>query len=745
MTKAFTRSIAIAGVALMFAGRAPDLSRVPAEPAQPAVFPGFLERYAATRGFSLGQPRSVQLTPDADAVLFLRSGPRSFVQDLYSFDLASAKERVLITVDKILGSAEEHLTREELARRERSRTSTKGIVSYQMSEDGKNILAPLSGRLFVIDRASGAVKELVGAPGFPIDPQFSRDGSKVACVREGDLYVLDVASGAETRVTRGATTTVTHGLAEFVAQEEMGRFHGTWWSPDGATIAYQETDTAGLETFFIADPMNPDKEPSSWPYPRPGKKNADVKLGVISAAGGETTWVQWDRQAYPYLADVTWEPNSPLAILVENREQTHELLLAVDPATGKTTTLLEEHDDAWLNLHESMPRWLPDGSGFLWLSERSGESQLELRERDGGWIRAVTPAGFGLRRLVDVDEAKGEVIVAASTEPTQSHLWRLPLDPTKGSPTALTTEPGLHGAIFAKRHGAFVQTSTTLHGEIQSIVRRADGSRAGELASTAERPPMDANLEITTAPGPDGFRAAIVRPRDFDGAKRYPVLVSVYGGPGSQTVTAARRAYLLDQWYADHGFIVVSIDGHGTPGRGRAWERATKNNFIDIPLSDQVTALRSLGAKYKEMDLTRVGIWGWSFGGYFSAMAVMRRPDVFRVGVAGAPVADFADYDTHYTERFLGLPEKNAEGYRACSVLTYCKDLERPLLIIHGTADDNVYFMHSLKMTDALFRAGKSFEFLPLCNFTHMVPDPLVTSRLQSRILEFLEKGTATY
>jgi len=295
----------------------------------------------------------------------------------------------------------------------------------------------------------------------------------------------------------------------------------------------------------------------------------------------------------------------------------------------------------------------------------------------------------------------------------------------------------MHGATFARHHGAFVQFSDTLAGEIHALVRRADGSRIGELLSLAERPPIEVSLELTKAPTADAFRAAIVRPRTFDPARRYPVLVNVYGGPLSQTVTAARRAYLLRQWYADHGFIVVSIDGRGTPGRGRAWERAIKNNFIDKPLDDQVTALLSLAEKHKEMDLTRAGIWGWSFGGYFSAMALMRRPDVFRAGVAGAPVADFADYDTHYTERYLGLPEKNAAGYKACSVLTYCKDLARPLLIIHGTVDDNVYFMHSLKLTDALFRAGKNFEFLPLSSFTHMVPDPLVTDRIESRTLNF--------
>jgi dipeptidyl-peptidase-4 len=234
-----------------------------------------------------------------------------------------------------------------------------------------------------------------------------------------------------------------------------------------------------------------------------------------------------------------------------------------------------------------------------------------------------------------------------------------------------------------------------------------------------------------------------VRPADYRPGTAYPVIVSVYGGPHSQQVTQAGRNYLLEQWLADHGFMVVSIDGRGTPARGRAWERALKGNLIDSPLADQVEALHALGASHPELDLTRVGIYGWSFGGYFAAMATLRRPDVFRAGVAGAPVTDWRDYDTHYTERYMDLPDSNAEGYRAASTLTYADRLERPLLIAHGTADDNVFFLNSMKLCDALFRAGKPFEFLPLTGFTHMVPDPLVTARLYQRIAEFLEDHVA--
>jgi dipeptidyl-peptidase-4 len=277
-------------------------------------------------------------------------------------------------------------------------------------------------------------------------------------------------------------------------------------------------------------------------------------------------------------------------------------------------------------------------------------------------------------------------------------------------------------------------------GERSWSVHRRDGSEAARLRSAAEPAPSVPNLEFSTV-GKRGFHAAIIRPRAFEAGRKYPVLVSVYTGPTSQTVILAPWPYLLDQWFADHGFIVVTLDGRGTPGRGREWQRVIKGNLIDVELDDQVEGLQALGAKYVEMDLARVGVFGWSFGGYFSAMAAMRRPDVYKAGIAGAPVCDWQDYDTHYTERYLGLPEQNPDGYRKSSVLTYCAGLKVPLLVIHGTADDNVYFLNSLKMTDALFRAGKHYDFLVLPGFTHMVPDPIVVRSLETRIVDFFTEN----
>lgn len=700
----------------------------------------FLAQYAATRRFGAGRPASIKVTPTGDAVLFLRSGPRSFVQDLFAFDTTTGQERVLLTADRILQGAEEHLTPEEKARRERMRQSARGITSYQLSKDGGRILITLSGRMYVIERRSGEVTPLPEEGGFPLDPQFSPDASKVACVREGELYVIHIADETQTKLTSGAGRDITHGLSEFVAQEEMGRFHGYWWSPDSERIVFQRTDTSRVERLHIMELTHPEQSPQDWPYPKPGKANAQVALGIISANGGETTWVPWDGEAYPYLAMVTWMENSPLTILVQNRPQTEELLLSVDHTTGYSTTLLKETDPAWINLDQDMPHWLEDGSAFLWTTERNGAWQLELRGRNGALVRSLTPTDFRFKGFVSCDNRVRNVYMSGGEDPTQTQVFRASLVLEQPHLSQVSSGPGSHSFTFAHDHSVYVHTHSGIDGKEQIVVRRADGSEVGRLTSVAEEPPFVPHVELTTVGGDPLFYAAIIRPRDFNPGLKYPVIVSVYGGPHGQMVSASPRRYLLNQWMADHGFIVVTIDGRGTPNRGREWERAIKGDLIKIPLQDQVTALQWLGNQYRELDLSRVGIHGGSFGGYFTAHAVMQRPDVYHAGVAVASVCDWLDYDTHYTERYMGMPEENPDGYQNAAVQTYADRLERPLLIIHGTADDNVYFLHSLKMSDALFRAGKHHEFLPLGGFTHMVPDPLVTQRLNTGILSFFKE-----
>jgi dipeptidyl-peptidase-4 len=700
--------------------------------------PSFLRSFGETRGFLLGRPTGIKPTPAGDAVLFLRSAPRQGTLALYELTVATGQTRELVTPAQLLGGAEEKLSVEEKARRERMRIVDRGFTSYGLSHDGQLVLLPLSGQVYVHDRAgpqAGRIRK-VGQPG-AIDPRFSPDGRHVAYVRDHDLHVAEVASGRERRLTRGGSEALTRGLAEFVAQEEMSRFEGFFWSPDSRQLAYCEVDHAGMERFTIADPARPEKPAASFPYPRAGQANARVRLGVIGAGGGRTTWVRWDAERYPYLARVLWkEAKAPLTILVQTRDQREQALLAVDPRSGATRVLHVENDDAWVELDGDLPRWLPDGRGFLVASERSGQRALELRKADGALDRVLVPRAFHALSGLAEDGASAHVLVAT---PTTTALTRIDLR-GEGAPFPLTTDAAEHQVVFSRNGGVHVDTRTARDALPESTVYRRDGerwTRVAVLPSVAEAPPFRVNLELVTVGSERKFAAAVIRPRAFERGRKYPVLVNVYGGPTSLVVRSDERHYLLPQWIADHGVVVVAIDNRGTPRRDRAWSRAIKGSFGQVPLDDQVQGLRALGARFPELDLARVGIYGWSFGGYMAALAVLRRPDVFRAAVAGAPVVDWRDYDTHYTERYLDRPQANPAGYDASNLLTYAPRLERPLLLVHGTGDDNVYFFHSLKLADALFRAGRPYEFLPL-SVTHQLSDPLVRERLWQRTVEFL-------
>ncbi len=703
----------------------------------------FLDRYSATRGFRSGTPTAIGIPRDASEVLFLRSGPRDRVQSLWSFDVRTGTEREVLSGSRLLGGSEETLSPEERARRERLRMTARGLSSFQLSKDGGRVLIPFSGRLFLMERASGAVRELgaarAGAPAPPADDaRLSPDGTQLSLVRAGEMRVLDIASGAERVVAKPESAEVTYGLPEFVAQEEMDRFEGYWWSPDSRWLAVQRTNHAGVERLRIMDPSNPTQAPEENPYPRPGMKNDDVRLAIYPAAGGTAVWAQWDHDAWPYLCSVLWPEAGPLTIYVMDRRQQHASLLRVDPATGRTAPLLGEHDTAWLNLPVGAPQWLADGRSMLWIAEHDDTGpELDLQLPDGT-SRRLTPAGLRVRELVAVDRVRATAWFLASDEPCETHLWSVELKkPWKV--TRAAPEPGLESAVFAPTGALRVRTLVPELGATHWRVEGADGKLLGELRSVAEAPGLEPVVEWTRV-GPDSLRAFVVRPRNFQRGSRYPVIDWAYAGPHSQRVVRSNRRYLLEQWLADQGFIVVTVDGHGTPGRGRSFERAIRGDFIGPALADHRLALRELCARFPEMDRARIGAFGWSFGGYYAAQAVLQAPETYRASVAGAPVVDWHDYDTFYTERYLGVPPLDSAAYTRSSVLLKASSLSRPLLVIHGTADDNVYFVHSLKLADALNRANRSWEFLPLPGQTHVVSAPEQVRQVYGRALEFFHR-----
>jgi dipeptidyl-peptidase-4 len=694
----------------------------------PALNVRLLEDSAATFNFRLGLPAPLAVTPDG-CVLFRRTPAREFAADLYELDTKTGAVRVLATAHDLLGTGNEHLSDAEKARRERSRTATRGVVDIDVSDDGRTVVIPLAGKLYLVDRASGA-RRTVDPGGEAYDPHISPDGTRIAFVRDGDLWVVEGNSGAR-RLTKHPEG-FEYGVAEFAAQEELDRRRGFWWSPDSKLLLFQRSDLRPVDTIYVADSRHNDKLPVPFKYPRAGRANAVVDLGLVDAAGGEPRWLPWDLDAFPYLARVVWsEATRVPTIVVLSREQQNLSALTLDAAAW--TPLVTEHDDAWVDVPrtgsigyvEGTPLWTTSDQ-FLWQTERDGAWALELRDRERR-MRALTPPDFGLRGLVGVDG--DAAIVEASPDPTKQDIWRIPL--AGGAPQRITGGDGVSSA--ALDHGVLIVTTLLHAGGRRTLV--IAGGKSFELPSVAEQPGLAPTTQIeTVAIGGRTHYAAITRPRTFDARNKYPVLLKVYGGPSVVMVEDARDGYVMDQWYADAGFIVVRSDNRGTPHRDRAWKRAVLEDLITVPLDDQVAVLQALGARHRELDLARVGVFGWSFGGYFSTMAVLLRPDVFACAVAGAPVTDWTLYDTAYTERYMREPAHNAEGYAHTSALTHAAKLSRPLLVIHGITDDNVHFAHTLALIEALYVAGKYANVITL-SATHMVPDPkLALAREQVQI-----------
>jgi dipeptidyl-peptidase 4 len=690
----------------------------------------FLRDYAETRRFQAGRPTAVRLAAGGAAALFLRSGPRSAVQALHETDLATGATRLLVDPERLAAGAA--LTPEERARLERQRITARGLTHFELSSDGSTVIAGLGGKLFAVDRETGAATALDTGEA-PLDPRLSPDGALLAYARGGELHVLDLATNRERALTSGAPTGVSRGLAEFVAQEEMDRDRGFWWSPDGRLLAYQETDEREVEKLSLSDPLRPEQPPVVFAYPRAGGENAKVRLGVVPVAGGETTWVTWDAERWPYLCRVSWERGAPLAIQVLDRAQQETGVLAVDPATGRTKVLLVEKDAAWVNLAKRLPLWRGDGQGFFWMTERSGAPEVELRDASGERVATWIPASAGFGELVGWDEERSALWFIGGPDPTQDQLYVV----RGGAPPERVGPPGPASvsAVLAADGATVAITRTTLRDhaqtEVWSVTGAAPAVRLATVPSVAEEPPAP-TTEIRKVGAGEGLWSSVTRPRGLEGGSKLPVIVQVYGGPQHREVT--HRPAILQQWLADRGFVVVSIDGRGTPRRGRAFERAIRDDLAGPPLADQIAGLQALAKELPELDLARVGITGWSYGGFMSAVAVLRRPDVFKAGVAGAPVVDWRDYDTFYTERYLGLPQSAAAAYDRSGALAAWAAPARPLLVVHGTADDNVWFLHSLRLSNALFRAGRPFELLPLAGVTHLPADPEGVEWLWERV-----------
>jgi dipeptidyl-peptidase-4 len=657
-------------------------------------YPRLLSR---TQGFRLGRPTRCTITPDGRRVLFLRSrGGADPVRLLWSLELGTGEERLLAD-PRTLAAADAAPSAQERTRRERARDRSSGIPDYTTDQDVRVVAFTVGEGLNILHVDTAQVTP-VGARTPLTDATISPDGSAVAYVAAGELRVIGADGAGDRALATGEAPDVTYGLAEHVAAESMGRHRGLWWSPESDRLAVARVDNAPVQTWYLADPSRPDAPPTAHRYPPAGTANADVSLWVLGLDGSRVE-VRWDRAAFEYLVEVVWDPHG-LMIAVQDRAQ-HELrVLAVVPATGATAEIARVTDPAWTQIVPGVPARLSTGA-LVWTADRGETRRLTV---DG---EPVTPEGLQVLEVYDVD---GDTILfAGSREPTEQHLWTW--SPPAG-PVQLTTDPGRHSGRRAA--GVTLITSSTLS---ESRVRAGDRT----ITSLAAASPVVPQVSLIRA-GRRELCTAVLLPTGWQG-ERLPVLMDPYGGPAAQRAMADRDLFWASQWFADQGFAVIVADGRGTPGRGPAWEREIYLNRSDVLLEDQIDALHAVASRHPQLDLDRVGIRGWSAGGYLAALAVLRRPDVFHAAVAGAPVTDHLLYDTHWQERFLGDPRADPGPYQRSSVIDDAPKLSRPLMLIHGLLDDNVYPVHTMRLSAALFAAGRPHTVLPLPGASHMAPD----------------------
>jgi dipeptidyl-peptidase 4 len=705
----------------------------------------FPRQYARTQRFTLGAPRAFTPSPDGERVAFLRSaGGSERSQALWVLDVATGAERVAADPRALLAGAQEELSAQERARRERSREGSAGIVGYATDQAAELAAFTLSGRLFVAELRVGTARELT-VPGPVIDPRPSPDGRLVAYVCGGALRVVSAAGTADRALAEPDGDQVTYGLAEFIAAEEMGRARGFWWSPDGSRLLAARVDETPVRRWWIADPANPGQAPAEVAYPAAGTANADVSLVLLDAeGGGSRTPVTWDRERYPYLARVLWQGGTPSGgaplLLAQSRDQREQVCLAVDPGSGDTTRVLTQTDEKWLELFPGSPALTSDGD-LIHISDEGGFRHIVCGDRP------LSGPQSHVRAILDV--GADDVLYAASSgegeEIGEIHVHRVHrASGENGKAVRVSDAPGVHSAVRSGPLTVLTSSSLDRPGSPRVRVLR-DGRAVAEIASYAQTPVVTARPVLTEA-GERRIPAAVLLPTGYrDGDGPLPVLMDPYGGPHGQRVLAAQRAHLQSQWLADQGFAVVVADGRGTPGRSPAWEKAVAHDFAGVTLDDQAQALHALADRFP-LDLGRVGIRGWSYGGYLAALAVLRRPEVFHAAVAGAPVTDLRLYDTHYTERYLGHPQERPEVYAANSLVTQeglsgAAAQVRPLMIIHGLADDNVVAAHTLRLSSALLAAGRPHEVLPLSGVTHMTPQEKVAENLLLLQVDFLKRS----
>ena len=704
----------------------------------------------------LGGPslKGLKISPDGERVTYLKPKQTDFLKlDLWEYNLKANEHSMLVDSDELVN--QEQLSDEEQARRERQRIRSKGIISYFWARNSKGLLFPLGGDLYFYELIKNQAKQLVDTREFETDPQISPNGKSVAFIRNQNLYVVDIASGKETQLTFDGKGTIKNGMAEFIAQEEMDRDTGYWWSPDSRAIAFLQIDESpvGIEERYEIDDES--FKVFKQRYPRTGTANVTYKLGVIKLTSKKIRWLDIKAGTDIYIPRVNWfKDNQHLLVQQQNREQTILNLIKLNVNSGKSRRIHREKSNAWINLHHNL-KFLKDGKHFVWGSEASGFMQLYLFDVNGKKIRQLSNGEGVVKSLQGIDEAQGWVYFTANyNNPLETHLYKASLHGKKPQLEKISQRSGNHNISLAKSASTYVDLFSSIKQPPQASLHNITGKHMAWLEENklAEGHPYWPYInnhitpEFGTISAADGqaMYYRLYKPAKLEKGKRYPAIIDVYGGPGVQRVVNAwggRNGY-WHQYMVDRGYIVFSLDNRGSDNRGVKFESPIHKLLGEIEVEDQVKGVEFLRS-LPYVDKHKIGIFGWSYGGYMAIMSMFKKPDIFAAGVAVAPVTDWRLYDTHYTERYLGHPMKNAKGYDASNVFPYIDGYRDNLLIIHGMADDNVLFLNSTRLYAQLQNKIKPFEQSNYPGKKHGIRGKSTSIHLFKQITDFFDRKLA--
>lgn len=704
-----------------------------------------LERIFGNPPLSGPTPRLLKLSPDGRWLTSLRNRPDEKERfDLWALDTRTGAETMLVDSKKFSTGAE--LSEAERMQRERARIADqKGIVAYDWSADSRTVLVPLDGDLYLAG-LDGQVRRLTNTPASELDGTVSPKGNFVSFIRDQNLFLYDLASGRERALTRNGGGTVSWGVAEFVAQEEMHRSRGHWWSPDDRRIAVARVDEGPVAIVTRAAIGADGTRVYQQRYPKAGTPNARVDLFVFDALTGKSLKVDLGADADIYLARVDWtRDGKALLVQRENRDQTRLDMLRVDPATGKSEVIFSETAKSWINLTDNL-KPLSDGS-LLWTSERDGFSHL-YRWRAGQWMQ-LTSGPFQVEEVAGVDEAKGLAYVRANKDTAlEWQLYAVPIN-ASGAMKRVSDAGFNHAVVMDKAATHAIVTRSSTSQPPQTYLADADGGNRRWIEQNALKDSPYAPFAgqhiaprfgtIKAADGITDLHYKLYVPKGFSGPR--PVLLWVYGGPGAgrQATNEWMRDLPLQQYLVSKGWVIFSIDNRGTPDRGKAFEDAIYHAMGTVEVQDQLAGLAWL-KKQDFVDAKRIAVFGWSYGGYMTLKLLEAAPGTFAAGVSGAPVTKWELYDTHYTERYMGNPATDPKPYQASDALTDATAIKDPLLLIHGMSDDNVVFDNSTALMAKLQAAAIPFETMVYPGFGHRVAGPGVSIHLWRTIEAFLDR-----